>query len=426
MAGALRLVEHQLVYLAGVACGEAVVAAYLLAFVLVQFGNEQVDVGLGYAESLQREGHAQHGAEERPQLCHGLDGRRTVVRSLYAEDAAAELCHFRWFVVRHEGHPCREHDGKARAVGHAVDRAEFVLHRVACPVLLAAAAGQAVVRQGGGPLYVGAGVVVGRIGECFRRHVHESHEQSFGQAVGHLHASGGGEVAFHDVAHHVHDSARRLPGREGECQLGVDDGKARPQYAVGAEAYLVQAFAAGDDGIAAALAAGAGDGEHHTHGQGFLYDGLSGEEVPEIAFVGNACRDGFGGVYDRAAAHGEQAVDVAVASELYSLVHERVDGIGLDSAQLYDIYAYGAQGVAHTVEEPVGLDVFLPVDKHDPARSRQIGEHSGLFLAASAEFEEGGGIIGEVIHNVVYIFGFITACGRRLFAVLEKYAVSEI
>ncbi len=198
-------------------------------------------------------------------------------------------------------------------------------------------------RQGGGPLYVGAGVVVGRVGERFRRHVYQSHEQAFGEAVGHLHASGGGEVAFHDVAHHVHDAARRLPGCEGECQLGVDDGKARPQYAVGAEAYLVQAFAAGDDGIAAALAAGAGDGEHHTHGQGFLYDGLAGEEVPEVAFVRNACRDGLGGIYDGAAAHGQQAVDVAVASELYSLVHKRVDGIGLDSAQLYDIYAYGAQ-----------------------------------------------------------------------------------
>lgn len=222
---------------------------------------------------------------------------------------------------------------------HAVGSAQLVLQGMAGPVLNASAAHKAVVGQRGGPFYIGAGIVVGRIGKGFRSHIHKCHQQSFGKAVGHFHTAGGGEIALHDVAHHVDNAAGCLPCREGEREFRVENGKTGTQNAVGAQAQLAQVVAAGDHSVAAALTAGAGHRENHTHRKSLLDNGFPAEKIPEIALVGDACGDGLGCVDDRAASHGYQTVDIAVASEFDTFIDKCVDRVGLNATQLHHLYA---------------------------------------------------------------------------------------
>ena len=268
----------------------------------------------------------------------------------------------------------------------AIESADFMFHIVRDPVFAASAADKAVVRESAGPAYIGARLIVGRVGKGFWRFVDKGEQQPLGDAVGDADVACGRKIAFHDVRHHVDDAACRLICREGERLFGVDYGESRFENAVCAQTQFLEGVAFGDDGVARAFTAGAGDGEHHADGQR-VGDGLfADEEVPEITVVTCSGGNGFGRVDDRTASDGDESVDALVAGEANSFINKRVGGIGLDAAEFDIFYAYCLERILDSSQKAVGLDIVFAEDEYHPFGTCQKSEHADFLFDAAAEF----------------------------------------
>ena len=133
-------------------------------------------------------------------------------------------------------------------------------------------------------------------------------QQSLGDLVGEQIAGDRGEVPVQGVHHNVHHPAGDLVGGQGVGELRVQNGELGPEQ-VGAQPPLHQRLVVGENGGVAGLAAGGGDGEHHSDGQNLLHRPLPLPEVPQIGLrVGRPQGDGLGGVDDAAAPHGQDQV----------------------------------------------------------------------------------------------------------------------
>ena len=58
-----------------------------------------------------------------------------------------------------------------------------------------------------------------------------------------------------------------------------------------------------------------------------------GEIVPDIAFIGNACGDGFGGIDSAAAAQGDDHLHLIFAAKRNALSDKTKTGIGKNAGQ---------------------------------------------------------------------------------------------
>ena len=324
-------------------------------------------------------------------------------------------------MVGHPSEPGGEHHGQAGAVGHVVEGTDFVLQEVGIPVLLAPYAAHTVVGQRAAPHQVGAGVVVIGAIHYAPALLNDGAEQSFAKTVGGFAMGCVGEVALHDVCHHVGNAAGRLEGRKGERQLGIHDGKHGAQHLGRAQTDLDEALAARDDGIARALATGGGNGEHHAHLEGTLHGDVKAVEIPEVAVVAHAGGYGLGGVDDRTAAHGQQEVDVLAASQTDALIHLVVERIGLHAAQRDASQASLEKLVGQLPEQAAAHHVALPVDHQHAGGTIRPAQRTGLLLGAPPEYELGGAVETEMIHKFKSCNGFqvvpqnyaIITCSRR-------------
>ena len=226
---------------------------------------------------------------------------------------------------------------------------------------------------------------------------HYGAQKGGADAVGNLAAQGVGEITLKNMHHHIGDAAGCLIPGQTESQLGVHERETGAQDVGIAHGNLVHAVEARNHRVAAAFAAGGGDGEHHAHGESLLRKGLAAVKVPEITLVGHAQGNGFGGVYYRAAAHGHYDVYAGFAANFYAFIHAVVGGIGVDAFERYGVYAGLLQAAEH----------FLPYARfarrrmaaaYQRAAAKGRRELADLLFYAAAEDVIGGETKGEVFH----------------------------
>ena len=118
-----------------------------------------------------------------------------------------------------------------------------------------------------------------------------------------------------------------------ESEFWIQHRKTRAQQEWAAQGNLLASGNVGYHGVARSLAPRSRNGEHHSHGHGFFCLGFSGIEIPEVAVVRHAERDGFGGVDGTAAANGKEKVIFLATHHCDTFAHQTIFGIRLDAAQ---------------------------------------------------------------------------------------------
>jgi len=156
------------------------------------------------------------------------------------------------------------------------------------------------------------------------------------------------EVSLHRVHHHIGHSGSRLIGRQGECALGIHDGKARTCQFVGVSALDIPVFF-GDDRGFAHLASRRGDGENRGHRQAGRGLRLGVVEVPHVAIVYGTEGYGLGRVDHAASSHGKDKVDLCVAHQSDALSDEPEARVGNHSAEGCKVDIGRPQGVQDRV-----------------------------------------------------------------------------
>ena len=217
-------------------------------------------------------------------------------------------------------------------------------------------------------------------------------QQSLGDLVGEQVAGDRGEVPVQSVHHNVHHSAGDLVGGQGVGELRVQNGELGPEQ-VGAQPPLHQRLVMGENGGVAGLAAGGGDGEHHSDGQNLLHRPLPLPEVPQIGLrIRRPQGDGLGRVDHAAAAHGQDQVGPEVQGLLHPLPGLKQTGVGVDAAEGLVGQSRPVQRGQHPGEEPAGLGALSAVDHQDAPSPQLSGLGTGLGLGAGAK-DNGGGLI---------------------------------
>ena len=273
-----------------------------------------------------------------------------------------------------------------------------MLQPVRRPVLVAAAAGVALVAQHARPHDVGARVVVLGLGQHARRlGAHGLHQRQV-EVVGDGDGTQIVEEALEQMREHVGDARRRLVLRQRERELGIQKrqlGALRIVAVAGLHPQLVVA----DDGVLGGLAARRGDGEHHGDGKHVGVGALGDEQLPHILLDARAVGDRLGRVDDAAAAHGEDPVDALLLAQRNALAHQADLGIGAHAAQLDMLDARRIQRRLHAVDEPAFDRAGAAEMQQHPLRAAlgELGAH--LLLGAAAEHEMGRRNEFEVLHG---------------------------
>ena len=242
------------------------------------------------------------------------------------------------------------------------------------------------------------GVVVG-VGDGLGGRVQHGLQKGLAQPVRQGHVRGVGEIPLHDVGHHVHGAAGGLVGGQGAGESGVQHRELGADHVCLGAAPLEIPLLLGDDAAVRALAAGGGDGQHHTYGQRLLNFGFAGEEVPEVPAVQRAEADGLGGVDDAAAAHRQQEVHPGLPDQVDALVDLAAAGIGVDAGELGEGDARLVQGGGHGVIGAVAVDGAAAGDQQHPGTAEPAHQGAGVFLLPVAEGKQGGGVEGEIVHR---------------------------
>ena len=276
-----------------------------------------------------------------------------------------------------------------------VQRGQLVAHHVGGPVLRHTGADQAVERQRGAPHDVGAhGVVVG-FGQGLGAFFHQGLQQALGKAVLQRRVCRVGEVLFHHMGESVHHPVAHLAHRQGEGLGGVQHRELRVAMVAG-EGHLGLQRLAGDHRAVVHFRAGGRQRQHRAEGQG-LRDVAAAffEDGPGVAREQRGRRDELGAVDDRAAAHGQQEVDLLAAHQLHGLHQRLIARVGLDALELQERAA--GQRYMHFVQHPVATDAAAAEQHQHPRIDRDVGAQVGD--AALAEQDVGGVEKVEVLHG---------------------------
>ena len=228
-------------------------------------------------------------------------------------------------------HPGGHHHRKPRAVGAVIEGGQLVFDLVAGPVLIPADAAGIVVGQHSRPHEVRMGGVVTVIRQRLGGGVHNGFHHGLAQPVGEGYVRRVGEIALAQVGQHIHRTAGQLIIRQGIGVGGVQHGEFGPDEVCFGAAPFQIAVLLRDDAAVGAFAASSGDGQHRADRQGVFNFGFSGEEIPEIAVIGDAHADGLGGVDDAAAADGQQEIYPLCPGKINAFIHLATAGIGLNT-----------------------------------------------------------------------------------------------
>ena len=235
----------------------------------------------------------------------------------------------------HISKPGRENNGQSGSVRHIVHGTYFVFHKVRSPVLHGSHAARAVVCNGTCPHQVGTGSVVFRLFHYPKSFRDNGFERSLTHTVGHFLIFCIGEIAFHDVCHHVGHPASCLPSGEGIGQFRIHHGECRAQQSVRTDTQFLQSVQFRDDRITGTFTSSRRNSQDNTQWNGFFRHYLIYIEIPEIAFVRDTHCNGFGCIDNRTASHRKQKVDSFATSQLDTFVHFRVGRIGLNASQFH-------------------------------------------------------------------------------------------
>ena len=284
-------------------------------------------------------------------------------------------------------------------------RGKLVLERMAFPAARACvrvrgtpAAHQVVVGQGARPHDGGARVVVFRVLERGGSSVDERVHQPRRNVVGCGHGAYAAEVTLADVRDHVGHAGGRLVGRQREGERGVEQGEFRAEQPRGGAELAVFRIVA-DNARSRGLRPRGGNGEHARDGQAGRNGLLLREEIPGVAVVFHAEGDGFGGVDDRAATHGQKPVDRFGTCGGHGVAYPADFGVGPHAALLHVRDAGFVERSLHGVEQPRAHDRPLAVRDHDAgdAERAQLGPRLGC--RAAPEHELGGRAKHEIVHK---------------------------
>ena len=222
------------------------------------------------------------------------------------------------------------------------DGAYGLADHVNLPILRFAAAHKGVERPGCRPHDVRARLVVRRIGHggaaCGNEAAHETLGQIIARVVVDI-----AEVLLGDVVHDVEDACDHLIARHRVGELGVQHGKAWRDAFVGEDvADLPAELSVGDDRAAIHLRTSAHHSENRPHGHDLsirrgLFEAVE-VHVPGVFACGQVLRDRncLRVVHARAAAHGEDEIDIVVAGDLCALAKLLDGGVRHDAAVFDD------------------------------------------------------------------------------------------
>lgn len=271
-----------------------------------------------------------------------------------------------------------------------------MLDGVAGPVLLAAQAEVAVVREAAHHADLAPGVVVRGIGPDLRTEFNGGAHGRFGLRVDVGRGRRAREVALHDVGDHVDDARRDLMARQRHEAFGIDDGRGRTQ-AFGSDAGLravVRDHAA--NGLLGARGRNREDGEH---GQRLLRNGVAVEEVPAVALVLEAERNALGRVDHGTAAHGDHETHALVAHPVHRLAHEAKARVGLHAALFKHRHPRGLEALSHRGEKAGAHDGAAAVDHQTLVGAGDgLSQTTGFIFCAAPEDEANGIVVGKVQH----------------------------
>ena len=214
----------------------------------------------------------------------------------------------------------------------------------------ATASCKTVVGEHARPHDVGARIVVIGVRQRARRLVHQRADEPARDVVGHGHGAHAAEEALADVRDHVGHARSRLIRGKRERDLRIHERDERTEEGA-VHAVLRPELIVADDARIRGFRTGGRDGEHRGHGQGGSDLRLLAEEIPDVALVRNAERDGLRRIDDAAASDGEHDVDLGFPRDADSLAHECDLGVRARSALLDHGDARRSELRAHAVED---------------------------------------------------------------------------
>ena len=274
-----------------------------------------------------------------------------------------------------------------RGVG---DGAYGLSDHVDFPVLRLSAAYEGVECPGRRPHDVRARLVVHRAGYGDAARGDKAAHERFGKEVARV-VVGAGEVLLGDVVHDVEDARDHLIARHRVGELGIQHGEMRRDALVGEDVTDFKAkLSVGDDRAAVHLGASAHHGEDGPHGhdlpicRGFLESVEV--YVPGVFACGKVLRDGdrLRVVDARAAAYGEDEIDIVLSSDSRSLAKLLDGGVRHDAAVFDDVLPSGAKRIDNLV-----------VNAKSPDGSPTVDELDGVAVGGELRCQRGEGVFAE-------------------------------
>ena len=357
---------------------------------------------IGHAQLLEGDGHAD-GAVEVFQGLNALQRGLLLVEEigLHAHDVDGEAAEALDVMLIDVLHPGGEDHGQGRAVGGIVGAGKLVAQLMAGPVAQAEVGQKVVVRHGGCPHHLRAGLIIGGVLQADGGLADDGLEQGLAKPIGEVHVLFVGEVALHGVGHDVGSASGRLVGRQGVGELRIVDGEGRAGQIAAQAALDAAVLHVGDDGGVAAFGTGRREGEHNAEGQGRLGLLLAGIKVPHIALVGDADGRGLGGVDGGAAADGQQEVDVFLPAKLDGLAHEGEARIGLHAAHFKQLDAGGLHTGHHSIVQAAALDGAAAVLHQHALGAKVLQKLAHLLFGVPAEHDAGRRAVNKVSHGSI-------------------------
>jgi hypothetical protein len=243
-------------------------------------------------------------------------------------------------------------------------------------------------------------VVVGCFGQGAGRDFDQGLQQALGKAILRQRLHRVGEVLLHDVHIGIDQAVGHLFTRQGVGLGRVEHRELRKAVRAGKRQLGLRRLAR-DHAAVVHFRSRGGQREHGAHGQGALHVAATLEQdVPGLAVKAGCGRHELGAVDDRAAADGEQEIDLLGAHLLHGAHQGFVTGIGLDAAKLG--HAARSQRSPHLVERArlagAGAAVqqqHARIRRHQP---RQFGHLAGAKDDAGGVVEleiQHGGLLGR-------------------------------
>ena len=301
---------------------------------------------------------------------------------------------------------------------------KFLAQRVAelmrGKVLVAAKAGQAVVREGTGPHDLAHGRLVVRVLHGGGAVAEDDAQQRLGQLVGQIVVGDGVKIAVHGVHQDVAHAAGDLMVRQRRGQHGIENGEDGP-VEVGVEPALLAGLGVRQHGGIARLAARGRDGQHHADRHGARQHRALFPELPQVRLrVGRAVRDGLAGVDDAAAADGQNELRAERKRQLHALAGQRHARVRLHAAERLVADARFLQQLEHAVKQSALSRARAAVDDEHARKLPLLQQLRQLADAACAEYDLGGYVILKCMHGLSrdavcldYAFPFCDLLGQR-------------